>query len=60
MKSYEEKLLAMVIKPKKIEALDRHLKLRALGFLSYLIGLIISVFISAVHKHISHFHIILH
>ena len=32
MKSYEEKLLAMVIKPKKIEALDRHLKLRALGF----------------------------
>ena len=31
MKSYEEKLLAMVIKPKKIEALDRHLKLRALG-----------------------------
>ena len=32
MKSYEEKILAMVIKPKKIEALDRHLKLRALGF----------------------------
>ena len=32
MKSYEEKLLAMVLKPKKIEALDRHLKLRALGF----------------------------
>ena len=29
MKSYEEKL---VIKPNKIEALDRHLKLRALGF----------------------------
>ena len=27
-----KKLLAMVIKPKKIEALDRHLKLRALGF----------------------------
>ena len=61
MKSYEEKLLAMVIKPKKIEALDRHLKLRALGFfIIYLIGLIISVFISAVHKHISHFHIIRH
>ena len=32
MKSYKEKLLATVINPKKIEALDRHLKLRALGF----------------------------
>ena len=32
MKSCEEKILAMVIKPKKVEALDRHLKLRALGF----------------------------
>ena len=44
IKSYEEKILAMVIKPeKKIEALVRYLKLRALGLLSYLIGLIMFV-----------------
>ena len=44
-KSYEEKILTIVIKPEKtIEALGKHLKLRALGFfLSYLIGLIMFV-----------------
>ena len=66
MKSYEEKILAMVIKPekkkeKKIEALGRHLKLRALGFFMITFNWFnYIVFISAVHKHISYFHIILY
>ena len=58
-KSYEEKILAMVIKPEKtIEALGKHLKLRALGFFIIFNWFNNVCFISAVHKPISYLHII--
>ena len=57
IKSYEEKILAMVIKlEKKIGALVRHFKLRALGLFIISNWFNYVCFISAVHKHLSYFH----